>query len=126
METRRHQFRTKSSRRWRRLCLPAAAAVVLTAGLPALSAAAQRCPGAADPVELKFQTFSGEASYRTGHSRGDLQRIQRRHGGPGSAGGWYPLGLTLTEFKMDMRLKVKIHPLPRSGFCAFRKPWTSG
>lgn len=118
METRRHQFCTKSPRRWRRLCLPAAAVVVFAAGFPALSAAAQRCPGAADPVELKFQTFSGEASYRTGHSRGDLQRIQRGHGGAGSAGGWYPLGLTLTEFKMDMRLNVKIYPLSRNGFCA--------
>ncbi|HJN22974.1 MAG TPA: hypothetical protein QF509_03545 [Rhodospirillales bacterium] len=110
----------------RRRYLSVAAINIFVAVFPALSAAARRCLGAGDPVELKFQTSSGKASYRAGHTRSDFQRIQRGHGGSGVASGWYPLGLTLTEFKMDMRLKVKIHPLPRSGFCAFRKPWTSG
>ena len=60
----------------------------------------------------------GKVVHRDGHTRSDLKRIQKRHGGKGNKRGWYPLGLTQAEQRTDLRLGVRVAPISAKRFCA--------
>jgi len=97
--------------------LPALVLVLLTVfGANPVQAAV--CPGASPTTDVTFDTYPARTKARTGLSRGDLQRLQNRHGGAAKGAGWYPLGLTLAEFQFDMAVTVTIQPLPRGRYCA--------
>ncbi len=74
------------------------------------------CDGVSATVVLNSDP--GKVVHRAGHTRSDLKRIQERHGGKGSKRGWYPLGLTQAELRIDMRLGVRVIPVSANRFCA--------
>ncbi len=99
---------------------PLAAAAVL-AGLffaPSPVSAAPACPGGDQPARVSVRTDAGKVTYRSGHTRSDLERIQKRHRGAGKAGAWFPLGITLANVQIDMRMTVSTFQLGRSRYCA--------
>ena len=99
--------------------LPTAAALAWAAvfsafPLPVLGAGP--CDGVKATVVLNSDP--GKVVHRPGHTRSDLKRIQKRHGGKETKRGWYPLGLTQAEMRIDMRLGVRVVPISANRFCA--------
>ena len=99
--------------------LPLAAALAWAAAfsafpLPVLGAGP--CHGITATVVLNSNL--GQVVHRPGHTRSDLKRIQKRHGGKETKRGWYPLGLTQAEMRIDMRLGVRVVPVSANRFCA--------
>lgn len=99
--------------------LPLAAALAWAAAfsafpLPVLGAGP--CDGVRATVVLNSDP--GKVVHRAGHTRSDLKRIQERHGGKETKRGWYPLGLTQAELRIDMRLGVRVVPVSANRFCA--------
>ncbi len=92
--------------------------VVLTPPVEALGAG-KTCPGASQPPVLNLRALPGTVSFRTGNTRSDLKRIERKHGKGRPTNGWFPMGLTLAEFQMTLSLRVTIQPLGRNRYCAF-------
>jgi len=100
--------------------LPLAAAAVLSGLMfvPFPVSAAPVCSGGNQPARVSLSTDAGKVTYRPGHTRSDLKRIQRRHGGSGKAGMWIPLGITLANIRIDMHMTVSTFKLGRSRFCS--------
>jgi hypothetical protein len=101
------------------LGLAVALALVSAFGVAARPAAA--APGCAikpGAVQVSLRTEAGRVSVRGGHSRTDLQRLQRKHGGFRDAPGWHLLGLTVAEFRLDMRTSVTVQPFRNNWYCA--------
>ncbi len=102
--------------------LPLAAALAWAAAFSALPLpvlGAGPCDGIAASVVLNSDL--GRVVHRPGHTRSDLKRIQNHHGGKETKRGWYPLGLTQAEMRIDMRLGVRVVPVSGRRFCAVPK-----
>jgi hypothetical protein len=100
------------------LLLPA----LLIAGIFALSSnltfAAVRCAAPDKPARINIRTIPAKVVFRTGHSRSDLQRMQRSKGRHLGGGNWRVLGLTLTDFRYSIKTSARLIPLPGGGYCA--------
>lgn len=100
------------------LLLPA----LLIAGIPALTwapaFAAGRCPAADKPARINIKTLPAKMVFRTGHSRRDLERMQRSKGRHLGDGNWRILGLTLTDFRYSIKTSARLVPLSGGGYCA--------
>jgi len=77
-----------------------------------------QCPGDQGSTRLTVDKMKSRVTYKTGHTRSDLQRIQRRHEGQATASGWYPLGLTLSELQMEMRISTRAVQTGRGQYCS--------
>ncbi len=99
--------------------LGAALAFVLALGVAARpGAAAPGCAADSGAVQVTVRTEAGTISVRGGHSAKDLQRLQRKYGGAHGAPGWHLLGLTVAEFRLDMRTNVTVQPFRDNWYCA--------
>lgn len=97
-------------------------------GVAALSAGlAPNDAGAADActfpsgrsVAVGLERRDGEVVLDNRRSREDLRAMQTQSGKAGAFGaGWTPVGLTLTELKYGMRVKVEAFPASGGGYCA--------
>jgi hypothetical protein len=99
--------------------LALAAALV---GASALSAfphpvqGAGACDGITATVVLNSD--AGKVVHRDGHTWSYLKRIQKRHSSKNTKRGWYPLGLTQAELRINLRLGVRVIPVSAKRFCA--------
>ncbi len=82
------------------------------------AAAKTTCPGDKGTTDLTVNRINGRVTYKTGNTRSDLKRIQQRHGRTATASGWFPLGLTLSELRMEMRISTRAYPTARGRYCA--------
>ncbi len=82
------------------------------------AAAKTTCPGDRGTTQLTINQINGKAAYKTGNTRSDLKRIQQRHGATATASGWFPLGLTLSELRMEMRISTRAYPTAGERYCA--------
>ncbi|MBL6941731.1 MAG: hypothetical protein ISR53_06185 [Rhodospirillales bacterium] len=80
--------------------------------------AAPRCPPPEQPARLNIKTAPAKVIYKTGHSRSDLERMQRARGRHQGAGKWRVLGLTLTEFRYAIKTSARLIPISGGGYCA--------
>ena len=94
------------------------AATVGVACLAAPAGAAPRCPIAHSPVEVTLTADPGTVTWRTRYTRSDLKRMARRLAASGSRASGHPLGLTVAEFRLDMRTSAKVYPLGGGRYCA--------
>ena len=70
-------------------------------------------------VVISITRNDGAIEYNNRNSRADLQRMQRRTVRTGAFGNqWTPVGLTLTELKYGMRVKIEAIQLGDQQFCA--------
>ncbi|MBO6520450.1 MAG: hypothetical protein JJ900_09125 [Rhodospirillales bacterium] len=70
-------------------------------------------------VHVTIQRNDGRVTVNNAHSRESLRRMQRQSGRASAFGSaWTPVGLTLTELKYSMRLKVEAQPVSDGGYCA--------
>lgn len=104
----------------RALAVPGVAlAFVLAPGAAARpAAAAPACAADAGAVQVSVRAEPGRISVQNGHSGRDLQRLQRKYGSARGAPGWHLLGLTVAEFRLDMRTKVTVRPFRGTWYCA--------
>jgi len=100
--------------------LPALTAFIALACLVAGRAAEAKiqCPGDQGSTRLTVDKMESRVTYKSGHTRSDLQRIQRRHGAQATASGWYPLGLTLSELRMEMRITTRAVQTGPGRYCS--------
>jgi len=101
---------------------------ILAAGLllPAHpSFAASGCPSGLPPAKLTMSVDSGSVAIDNGRGHAELKRIKRRTGAAAPSGQWDLLGLTVAEFKFNMRVNVLLYPLPDGRYCATPRSVTS-
>jgi hypothetical protein len=97
------------------------AAVLLAIGCwPAWpgQAGAAACPEAESQPTVSLETVSGDVVYDTSRSRNDLARLQSRGGVSSQGRGWHPIGLTQTELKFKMNIRVNTMLRPDRSHCA--------
>jgi hypothetical protein len=80
--------------------------------------AAQSCRVPNIIPEISFSIIPYKVKFRKGSTRGDLQRISRRHRNTQRGDNWYPLGLTLTLFTYEVSPKVVAYPITKDKYCA--------
>lgn len=81
------------------------------------AAAKTICPGDKGTTDLSVNRINGRVIYKTGNTRSDLKRIQQRHGRAATASGWFPLGLTLSELRTEIRISTRAYPTARGRYC---------
>ncbi|MEE8393940.1 MAG: hypothetical protein V3R66_06305 [Rhodospirillales bacterium] len=91
---------------------------VALAWTPVPSKAASPCKANRPAVQVVVKADNGRVIDKSGHTRGDLKRIQNRHGGMKGAKGWYPLGITVANFQLEMRINFFIKQISPNRFCA--------
>jgi hypothetical protein len=91
------------------------AAALGAAARPA--AAAPTCAADSGAVQVSVRAEPGRVSVRNGHGGRDLQRLQRKYGSARGAPGWHLLGLTVAEFRLDMRTTVTVRPFRGNWYC---------
>lgn len=70
-------------------------------------------------VVVSMARRDGEVTLDNRHSREQLRALQQRSGKAGAFGaGWMPVGLTLTELKYGMKVKVEAFATGNGRFCA--------
>lgn len=79
----------------------------------------KRCPTIGNKVKINIKNTPARVIYKFNHSRGDLERMQRKRGRHITGGKFNVLGLTLTEFKYTLKTSVKILKIPGGYFCAY-------
>ena len=95
-----------------------ALALVLALGAAARpAAAAPACAADSGAVQVNVRAEPGRISVRNGHGGRDLRRLQRQYGGARGAPGWHLLGLTVAEFRLDMRTTVTVRPFRGDWYC---------
>ncbi len=95
--------------------------IILTLVLPPFrqpAAAGTTCPGDKGTTKLSVKRINGKISYKTGNTRSDLERIRQRHGATGAAVNGFPLGLTLSELRVEMRISTRAYPTSRGRYCS--------
>lgn len=96
-----------------------ALAFVLALGAVARpAAAAPACAANPGALQVSVRAEPGRVSVRNGYSGRDLQRLQRKYGSARGAPGWHLLGLTVAEFRLDMRTTVTVRPFRGNWYCA--------
>lgn len=93
---------------------------VCAAGLPSQTHAARGCSFASrGDISVGVSKRLGEIRIDNRRSRNDLLRMQRRQGNADAFGaGWSPVGLTLTELKFTMKVRVEAQPMGDGMYCA--------
>lgn len=96
--------------------------VLLAAGLlqMPIAAGAAPCtmPGHHD-VQVTIKRNDGRVTVNNARTRDSLRRMQRQSGRATAFGSaWTPVGLTLTELKYQMKLKIEALPISNSAYCA--------
>ncbi len=81
------------------------------------AAAKTICPEDEGTTDLSVSQIIGEVTYKTGNTRSDLKRIQQRHGATATTSGWFPLGLTLSELRAEMRISTRAYPAGQGRYC---------
>jgi hypothetical protein len=79
--------------------------------------AAQSCRVPNITPEISFSIIPYKVGLRKGNTRGDLQRIARRHSNAQYKDNWYPLGLTLTSFTYQVSPSVVAYPMTNGRHC---------
>ena len=70
-------------------------------------------------VQVNIHQLTGEVVMNNERTRDGLRRMQRQSGRASAFGSaWTPVGLTLTELKYQMRLKIEAIPISKSAYCA--------
>jgi hypothetical protein len=82
------------------------------------AAADSRCAPLKKAAKVKIKTSDAKVIYKTGHSRNDLERLQRLRGRHAAKGNWRVLGLTLTDFKYSIKTSVRLVPIKGGRYCA--------
>jgi len=82
------------------------------------AAADDRCPAPAKSASVKITTSKANVIYKTGHSRHDLERLQRSRGRHAAKGNWRILGLTLTDFKYAIKTSARVISISGGRYCA--------
>lgn len=71
------------------------------------------------PVQVSIQRNDGAVTVNNARTRDSLRRMQRQSGRASAFGpAWTPVGLTLTELKYRIRLKVEALPISSGTYCA--------
>jgi len=97
----------------------AAAAMLVTAFFTTAADAASCAFETPRRTAVNLQRQDGSVQYDNRHSRAQLAQLQRRTGQSGVLGAaWTPVGLTLTELKYDMRVRVEALRVGPNSFCA--------
>lgn len=100
------------------LCAAAAVAATLS-GAPAAHAATDCGFAIKRDLVVDLRRLDGEIRYDNTRSRRDLARLQKRSGRASAFGSaWTPVGLTQTELKYQMRVKVEAMPVAGNRYCA--------
>lgn len=77
------------------------------------------CPSDQGTASVSVSVMQGGVTVNNGYSRNDLQRIkQKKTGGAAPSGLWHLLGLTVTEFRLNMRVNVRVYQINENRFCA--------
>ena len=84
----------------------------------ASSVAARTCRVPNVTPTVTFDILPYKVSFKRNATRGDLQRMTRRHSVSSRQGNWYPLGLTLTTFSYEVSPKVIAYPMKGGRYCA--------
>jgi len=70
-------------------------------------------------VQVTVSRLDGDVVYNNARSRDGLRRMQKQSGRANAFGrAWTPVGLTLTELKYQMRLKVEAIAVTKRTYCA--------
>lgn len=106
-----------------RLFLAAALSGAVAASValaPGKARASNACAFTMDrDVIVSLSRRDGDVVLDNRRSREDLRAMQQRNGRAGAFGaGWTPVGLTLTELKYAMKVKVEAHALGDGRYCA--------
>ena len=88
--------------------------------LPTVPAYAAVCAFSNAPdVQVAVKRLDGRVVHDNARTRESLRRMQRQSGRATAFGtAWTPVGLTLTELKYRMKLKIEARPLSNSAYCA--------
>jgi hypothetical protein len=86
---------------------------------PVQARANKRCPAPDSTVNIYVKNTPAKVIYKTGHSRSDLERLQRTRGRHVSGGKWKILGLTQTDFKYSIKTSAKFKQTAGGRFCAY-------
>jgi hypothetical protein len=86
---------------------------------PVQARANKRCPAPDTTVKIYVNNTPAKVIYKTGHSRSDLERLQRTRGRHSSSGKWKILGLTQTDFKYSIKTSAKFKQTTGGRFCAY-------
>lgn len=99
---------------------PGFSILVLIIGFYADTALAAPCTFSGDPVvQVSVKRLDGRVIHNNARTREGLRRMQRQSGRATAFGAaWTPVGLTLTELKYRMKLKIEAQPLSNSAYCA--------
>jgi hypothetical protein len=107
--------------RWRfpiAAAFTAAAIAVALTSTPSPTEGAARCPPPDSRPEVTLSTKLGTMVFNTGHSRQQLRRLKENRSRSRVGAGWVPIGLTLTELRLQMNIRVNAMPDGRGRFCA--------
>ena len=86
---------------------------------PVQALADGRCPAPDTAVKINIKNTPARVIYKTGHSRSDLERLQRTRGRHASNANWKILGLTLTDFKYSIKTSARLLQIAGGHFCAY-------
>lgn len=99
-----------------------AAALATSAGLSVITAPAQAATcgfAIARDVIVNLTRMDGDVVYDNRRSRADLAQMHKRSGRANAFGAaWTPVGLTLTDLKYRMQVKVEAVHLGQGNYCA--------
>jgi len=87
--------------------------------MPRQALADSRCPAPDKRVKINITNTPAKVIYKTGHSRSDLERLQRTRGRHANKGNWKILGLTLTDFKYSIKTSARLLQIPGGRYCAY-------
>lgn len=92
----------------------------ISVGLGAGPAFAARCTFSDAPVvDVSVKRLDGRVVHNNARTRESLRQMQRQSGRATAFGSaWTPVGLTLTELKYRMKLKIEAQPISNSAYCA--------
>lgn len=81
-------------------------------------AAACTFPSTHQP-SLNLQRLDGKVRYNNNRTQNSLKRMQQKNGQSTAFGStWIPVGLTVTEIKYEVEIKIEAYQLPNSKVCA--------
>ena len=75
-------------------------------------------PTALNP-SLSFQRLEGKVQYNNNRTQNSLKRMQQKSGQSTAFGNtWIPVGLTVTEIRYQLDIKIEAYQLPNGNVCA--------
>jgi len=101
--------------------ISASAALAVAVGFtsaPAPADGASRCPPPERRSEISLSKNLGTMVFDTGHSRQQLRRLKESRSRSRVGAGWVPIGLTLTEIRLQMNIRINAKSDGHGRFCA--------